>query len=61
MTHSKFVKRLAERYMEIYGKLGFVAAKEYADRMIKGDDELKKLVKDEVAARIAAASDKKGA
>lgn len=49
MTHPKFVASIAKEYYRIYKVLGYNEAKEYSDRMIVGDDELRKDVANAVA------------
>ena len=40
----KFIKAMAKQYYTLYQKFGYDAAKEYADRMIKDDEELKEAI-----------------
>ena len=60
MTHSSFVKAIAKQYYKIYRSLGYDDAKEYSDRMIQDNTELRKAVAKEVAS-LMAPSTKKGA
>jgi hypothetical protein len=60
VTHPSFVKAIAKQYYKIYRSLGYDDAKEYSDRMIRDDKELRKDVAKEVAGLMAPSTKKNG-